>query len=214
MFTGLIEEIGIVKSVQPIGEGRRFEIEAKKILGDVKVDDSVAVNGCCLTAVKVTADSFIAEAVEESLKKTTLGNLKTGSKVNLERAMRLSDRLGGHLVLGHVDGVGTIRSVQQRSASRWIGIQIPPQLMKYCIPVGSVAIDGISLTIAEIKNDVIYLSIIPHTWDHTILSLKKSGDEVNIETDMIGKYVDKFFSSSVHTTTKPLTEARLKELGY
>ncbi len=214
MFTGLIEEIGIIKSVQPIGDGRRFEIAAKKILDDVKVDDSVSVNGCCLTAVKVTAGSFVAEAVEESLKKTTLGNLKTGSKVNLERAMRLSDRLGGHLVLGHVDGIGTIRSVQQRSASYWVGIQIPPQLMKYCIPVGSIAIDGISLTVAEIKNDIIYLSIIPHTWDHTILSLKKSGDEVNIETDMIGKYVEKIFNGNKQEHTKPLTEVRIKELGY
>ncbi len=214
MFTGLIEEIGIVKSVLPIGEGRRFEIEANKILDDVKADDSVAVNGCCLTAVKVTAGSFIAEAVEESLKKTTLGNLKTGSKVNLERAMRLSDRLGGHLALGHVDGVGVIKSIQQRTASWWVGVQIPETLAKYCIPVGSIAIDGISLTIAEIKNDVIYLSIIPHTWDHTILSLKKTGDEVNIETDMIGKYVEKLFHSNKQDATKPLTEARLKELGY
>lgn len=214
MFTGLIEEIGIIKSVQPVGDGKRFEIAAKKILDDVKVDDSIAVSGCCLTAVKVTAGSFTAEAVEESLKKTTLGNLEPGSKVNLERAMRLSDRLGGHLVLGHVDGVGTIKSIQQRSASHWIGVKIPPQLMKYCIPVGSVAVDGISLTIAEIKNDIIYLSIIPHTWDHTILSLKKSGGEVNIETDMIGKYVEKFFTATKPDTNRPLTEARLKELGY
>lgn len=214
MFTGLIEEIGIIQSVQPIGNGKRFEISAKSILDDAKVDDSIAVNGCCLTAVKVTADGFSAEAVEESLKKTTLGNLKTGSKVNLERAMRLTDRLGGHFVLGHVDGVGTIQSIQQRSASWWVGVKLPESLMKYCIPVGSIAVDGISLTIAEIKNDMIYLSIIPHTWTHTILYLKKTGDAVNIETDMIGKYIEKFFHANKQEQTKPLTEARLKELGY
>lgn len=214
MFTGLIEEIGVIKTIQPIGEGRRFTLIGKKVFDDLKVDDSLAVNGCCLTVVEIPGDTVMVEAVEETLRKTTLGQLKSGNKVNLERAMRLSDRLGGHLVLGHVDGVGTITTIQPRSASWWLGIQIPERLMKYCIPLGSVAVDGISLTIAEIKKDTLYLSIIPHTWTHTTLSLKKTGEAVNIETDIIGKYVEKFFAASPKDTLKPLTEARLKELGY
>jgi riboflavin synthase len=214
MFTGLIEEIGQIKSVQPIGEGKRFEISVRQIMDDIKVDDSIAVNGCCLTVVKVTVDSFTAEAVEESLKKTTIGKLKTGAKVNLERAMKMSDRLGGHLVLGHVDGIGLIKSIQQRTASWWMGIQIPESFERYCIPVGSIAIDGISLTIAEIQNHVNYVSVIPHTWSHTVLSLKNTGDEVNIETDMIGKYVEKYFRADKQKQAKPMTEERLKELGY
>ena len=217
MFSGIIAAVGKVQDIAPRASGLRLTIHAGGLdLSDVILGDSIACNGVCLTVVDLLPatepTAFVVDVSDETLRCTT--GLMANAPLNLEKALRLADRLGGHLVTGHVDGIGTIRSVQQRSASWWVGIKIPPQLMKYCIPVGSVAVDGISLTVAEIKNEMIYVSIIPHTWDHTVLSIKKTGDEVNIETDMIGKYVEKFFSANKQEQTKPLTEARLKELGY
>ncbi len=210
MFTGLIEDIGKITAIKKIGDGVRFTIEAGK-LDDIGIDDSVAVNGCCLTAVAVSANTFEVEAVEETLKKTTLGGFAVGTHVNLERAMRLSDRLGGHLVLGHVDGVGHILSIEERSTSWWISIDVPAQLEKYLIHVGSITIDGISLTVAELKNNIVSVSIIPHTWQVTTLGKRQVGDKVNIEADLIGKYVEKLLLKKAEPSR--ITEEWLKEKG-
>lgn len=209
MFTGLIEEVGVVQDVRALGQGRRLTIQGEKTLEDLAVDASIAINGCCLTAVDVGKDTFLVDAVEETLSKTTTGRLQKGDAVNLERAMRLSDRLGGHLVLGHVDGVGEIRSIEQRTTSWWMGIRIPTELLRYVIPVGSIAVDGVSLTAADVKGETIFVSIIPHTWQRTNLSKRRVGDAVNIETDMIGKYVEKLFRPS-----SVITEEWLKEKGF
>lgn len=214
MFTGLIEDIGKIAAVKKIGDGVRFSIGSPK-LNDLKIDDSIAVNGCCLTAVAVQSNTFEVEVVEETLKKTTLGSFTVGTEVNLERAMRLSDRLGGHLVLGHVDGVGQILSIEERSTSWWLTVAIPSELERYLIHVGSIAIDGISLTIAELSGNTVSVSIIPHTWSVTTIGQKRTGDAVNIEADMIGKYVEKLLTRKNETEpTSRITEEWLKEKGF
>ena len=203
-----------VVAVEKIGDGIRFSISSDK-LNDLEIDDSIAVNGCCLTAVAVQSDVFDVEAVEETLKKTTLSGFGTGTEVNLERAMRLSDRLGGHLVLGHVDGVGRILLIEERSTSWWVTVEIPPELERYLIHVGSIAIDGISLTIAELAGNKVSVSIIPHTWAVTTLAQRHAGELVNIEVDMIGKYVDKLLSRKAEADAPSrITEEFLKEKGF
>ena len=214
MFTGLIEDIGKITALEKMGDGIRFTIESDK-LNDIQIDDSIAVNGCCLTAVAVRANSFQVEAVEETLKKTTLGGFNVGTQVNLEQAMRLSDRLGGHLVLGHVDGIGHIVSIEERSTSWWVTAEIPSELEKYLIHVGSITIDGISLTVAELANNKVSVSIIPHTWQVTTLGQRRVGDTVNIEADLIGKYVEKLLLKQNRSEVpSKITEEWLKEKGF
>ncbi len=196
MFTGIVEEIGIVQAVRSSGQGRVLTVRTgRNFMSDVHVDDSISVNGACLTVVRRTATSFTADAVEETLKKTTTGGLRTGRKVNLEKAMRMSDRLGGHLVLGHVDAVGTVVGIVPRKLEHMFTVEIPAEFMKYVIPVGSVALDGVSLTVAERRPSTIAVAIIPHTMKNKILGLIKKGDTVNIEFDLIGKYVEQFLAA-------------------
>ena len=193
MFTGLIEEMGVVQTVRSSGQGKSITIKSsKEFLKDTKVDDSISVSGTCLTVVRKTGTSFTAEAVEETLKKTSIGSLKTGSKVNLERALRFSDRLGGHFVLGHIDTTGTITSIAKKTLSWLFEVEYDGKFQKYVIPVGSIAIDGISLTVAEKKEGKVVLSIIPHTMEKTTFGIKKVGDKVNIEFDYFGKYIAQF----------------------
>ncbi len=214
MFTGLIEDIGKITAVKQIGEGVRFSIAAK-ICDDLKTDDSVAVNGCCLTVVAVDKRTFEVDAVEETLHKTTLGEFTVGTEVNLERAMRWSDRLGGHFVLGHVDGAGKIISIENRSTSWWITIEIPEDLERYIIHVGSLTVDGISLTAAELQGNRVSVSIIPHTWQVTTLSRKRVGDRVNVEADVIGKYVEKLLTNkSGPEPVSKITEEWLIKKGF
>lgn len=190
MFTGLIEEIGIVKAIRQIGGGKRFTIYASKIFDDLKIDDSVALNGVCQTVVKITGDSFEVEAVEETLRKTTLNKIRTGSKLNIERAVRLSDRMGGHLVQGHVDCIGYILGIIPESAGKLVWVSFPDSFRKYIVPVGSICINGVSITVAKVEQNKFMVSIIPHTWDITLMKELKNGDEVNLEFDIIGKYVE------------------------
>lgn len=194
MFTGLIEEIGIIQSIFKGTKSAKIVIQAKKVLEKVQLGDSIAVNGVCLTVADFTFHSFAVDVMAETIRRTNLGDLTAGSKVNLERALRLGDRLGGHLVSGHIDGLGIIRDFQQEDNAVWVSISAPPEVLKYIIEKGSIAIDGISLTVAYVDERVFKVSIIPHTKDVTTLLKKSPGDAVNLECDMIGKYIERFLT--------------------
>ncbi|MBF0572802.1 MAG: riboflavin synthase [Desulfamplus sp.] len=192
MFTGIIEGFGVLRRIQPKGEGKILTIETELDLSQSKVGDSIAVNGACLTAVTLERRSFSVDMAPETVYRTTFKKLQSGSRVNLERALRLSDRLDGHLVSGHIDGTGTIKSKQKNSNAVIVSIEVSPQLASEMITKGSVAVDGISLTINRCSDTDFEVSIIPHTASITTIGFKDVGDEVNIETDMLGKYVKKF----------------------
>ncbi|WP_433946391.1 riboflavin synthase [Paenibacillus sp. SN-8-1] len=191
MFTGLVEEVGILKSVQRKGEAMVLNIQADVIMEDLKLGDSISVNGVCLTAVSDQGNSFAVDVMPETYRHTNLKHLKVGGKVNLERAMAAGGRFGGHIVQGHVDGTGTITGVTRDQNA--VVYEISPfnhSLFKYIIPQGSITVDGISLTVVSSSNGKFSISIIPHTLSKTALSLKRAGDTVNLECDVLGKYVE------------------------
>ena len=190
MFTGIVEEIGRVRSLRKHGDGLRIEISARKVLRDLGVDNSIAVNGTCLTVVGRKKGAFAAEAVKETLKKTNLGLLRVGSTVNLERPVSLAQRLGGHLVQGHVDATGTVVRVKPLEASWMFTIQFPARFRKYIIPVGSISVDGVSLTVASLKRDELEVAIIPYTFENTKFGEYRAGSKVNLEFDLVGKYIE------------------------
>jgi riboflavin synthase len=195
MFTGIIEGLGTITAVRPSGEGRRLVIQSDIALTSAKIGDSIAINGACLTAVSLSGARFEVDVSPETIEKTTLKHAKNGTRVNIERALSLSGRLDGHLVSGHIDGTGQISHINKKSNAILIGVLVSKSLARYIIPKGSVAVDGISLTINVCDQSSFEVSIIPHTAEITTLGLKKIGDLVNIETDMIGKYVEKFLSN-------------------
>lgn len=195
MFTGLIEEIGIVKKVVTGSKSAQIEIQGKKILEDVKVGDSIATNGVCLTVISFTGTTFTVDVMPETIRRSNLKNLKNGSKVNLERALRLSDRLGGHIVSGHIDDTGIITEFTEEENATWVTIKVNKSIIKYIINKGSVAIDGTSLTVASVDEETFKVSIIPLTKDKTILLSKRVGDDVNIECDVVGKYIEKLIKN-------------------
>lgn len=191
MFTGIIEEVGTVKAVNNGASSSYIEIEAKKVLSDVHSGDSIAVNGVCLTVTDFTDNSFRADVMNETLSRSSLGGLKNGSPVNLERAMAANGRFGGHIVSGHIDGVGTLSGIKHDGIAVRYTISADSKILRYIVEKGSVAIDGISLTVTAVTDKDFSVSVIPHTSGQTILSLKKIGDAVNLENDIIGKYVEK-----------------------
>ncbi|MCR5213939.1 MAG: riboflavin synthase [Eubacterium sp.] len=191
MFTGIIEEIGIIKAIANGAKSAVLTIEASKILGDVKIGDSIAVNGVCLTATTVSSSKFTADVMAETLRRSSLGNLKVGSKVNLERAMAADGRFGGHIVSGHIDGTGKIIDMTREDNAVWVTIGASPKIIGLIVEKGSIAIDGISLTVAYVDDKVFKVSIIPHTASETTLLSKKKGDLVNLENDIVGKYVER-----------------------
>jgi riboflavin synthase len=191
MFTGLIEEKGLLKEKLATGDGFQFTIEANVIIPDLEIGSSIAVNGCCLTVVKINKNTFSVDTIEETLNKTNLGILKPGMKVNLERPLLADARLGGHFVLGHIDTVGKIEVIRELSNSHWITISFPEKFKQYLIYVGSIAIDGVSMTVAELKDNKFSVGVIPHTWQETIFADKNVGDTVNLEFDVLGKYVER-----------------------
>lgn len=195
MFTGIIEGLGTIAAVRSAGQGRRLVVEAGFPLSDTKIGDSIAVNGACLTAVVISGSRFEVDAAPETLQRTLLGQAKIGDRVNLERALRLSDRLDGHLVSGHVDGIGTIANRTTLANAILITVTVSSSLARYMIEKGSVAVDGVSLTINKVGADFFEVSIIPHTAGLTTVGFKKTGEAVNIETDLIGKYIEKFMST-------------------
>ncbi|NLJ97647.1 MAG: riboflavin synthase, partial [Tissierellia bacterium] len=191
MFTGLIEEIGVVHSVVKGTKSASVVIKAKKVLENIKLGDSIATNGVCLTVTGFNSDSFQTNIMAETMRKSNLDNLSHGSRVNLERALRIGDRLGGHIVSGHIDGTGIIKDFKREDNAIWVSIVTPPNILKYIIYKGSIAIDGISLTVAYVDDEIFKVSIIPHTKRETTLVEKSVGDEVNLEVDMVGKYIER-----------------------
>ncbi len=191
MFTGIVEEMGAVTSMDKSLAGTRVTILASTVMGDLKVGDSISVNGTCLTVVAKGEREFSVEVSPETLSVTTLGHLAAGAPVNLERAMRLNERIGGHLVAGHVDGVGTIRSRTQEGNALFITIEAPSEIIRFCVVKGSITVDGISFTINEVADHGFSIAVIPHTAKVTTLGLKQVGDHVNLESDLIGKYVER-----------------------
>ncbi|MEN8245175.1 MAG: riboflavin synthase [Thermodesulfobacteriota bacterium] len=192
MFTGIIEGLGTISSVRPTGQGSRLAVEAGFDLTATKIGDSIAVNGACLTVVTLAGRRFEADVSPETLEKTTFGRVKIGERVNLERALLLSSRVDGHLVSGHVDATGVIAGREAVGNATLVTVEVPPGAARYIIPKGSVAVDGISLTVNQCDERSLNVSIIPHTGLVTTIGFKKTGERVNIETDMIGKYVERF----------------------
>lgn len=192
MFTGIIEEIGEMVRMEAASTSGKIELKADKVLKDTKIGDSIAVNGVCLTVIRLKGDGFVADVMPETLKRSNLGQLSPGSRVNLERAMAMNGRFGGHIVSGHIDGTGTIEKVWREQNAVWYTVRTPGELMRYIVEKGSIAIDGTSLTVARVTKESFSVSIIPHTLGETILGKKKAGDVVNLENDIIGKYVERF----------------------
>ncbi|MGK9476696.1 riboflavin synthase [Melioribacter sp. OK-6-Me] len=211
MFSGIIEEIGCIEKIEKIENGIKFSTKCNLIFEDLKLGDSVAVDGVCLTVTSIDNKIFTVEAVGETLFKTTLGKIKSGDYVNLERAIRYNERIGGHLVQGHVNHRGKIRSIIPKGENYLLEISYPYELKKYFIKEGSVAINGISLTIAQLYDEYLVISVIPYTWEHTTLKFKKTGDLVNIEVDLIAKYVERLLNSNEDSN---ITIDKLKKMGY
>ena len=192
MFTGIVEELGRVRSVLPNEGGARFVFEASTVLGDVTVGASIAVNGCCLTVVEHDESTWAADAVIETLARTNLGELLAGDRVNLERPVRLADRLGGHLVQGHIDATGRVRAREPQSdGSSLVTIEAPPEVMRYVVHKGSITVDGVSLTVAELGSDSFTIAVIPHTLEVTTLGAYAPGTRVNLEADLVAKYIER-----------------------
>ncbi len=216
MFTGIIEEIGTVKSVISGRTSGVIVIKADTVLNGTKLGDSIAVNGVCLTVTNITGGEFSADVMPETLSRSNLGLLQTGGAVNLERAMAADGRFGGHIVSGHIDGVGTITEMKKEENAVWVTIAADEDIMRLIVEKGSAAIDGISLTVAKVNKQSFSVSIIPHTGSETALLHKKIGDKVNLENDIIGKYVEKLLNPT-ERSEKPkskITMEFLRENGF
>ena len=194
MFTGIIEELAQIKKIKKNKNGRCYTITSKLVINDLGIGDSISVNGVCLTAIKINKNDFSVDLVEETLNKSNLGDLKMNDYVNLERAMKASGRFDGHIVQGHIETLGVILDHQGKGSDSRLSIGLDPEWMRYCIPKGSITIDGVSLTIAAISGNIVEVALIPHTLKNTTLGKKCKSETVNIETDIIGKYIDRLIS--------------------
>ncbi len=215
MFTGIIIELGKVYDIKKLPSGARLKIVSNEVIKDASLGDSIAVNGACLTVSEINKEKGLItfDVSYETLQKTTLGELKKGDLVNLEPALTLNTKLGGHLVSGHVEGIGKIKSIEQRGDYWYIEIESPDEILKYCIKKGSIAIDGISLTIVDLYPSSFTVVIIPHTAKMTTIGRKKIGDKVNLESDIIAKYVEKFVNQISETKESRLLD-KLKNYGF
>jgi riboflavin synthase len=218
MFTGIIEELGVVANIKRSGESFVLTIDAKTILKDVHLGDSISVNGVCLTVTSFTSSQFTVDVMPETVKASSLQSLKRGAKVNLERAMAAGGRFGGHFVSGHIDGTGVIKSKKQVENAVYYEIETSPEILRYVIERGSIAVDGTSLTVFGVTDETFTLSLIPHTLSESIIGLKESGDIVNLECDMIGKYVGHFLTRGQNTGNKKsssgISTSFLEEHGF
>lgn len=216
MFTGIIEEMGTIQAIRRGENSSILKIKGQKVLQGTRIGDSISTNGICLTVTKIENDSFDADVMSESLKRTNIGELAPGSYVNLERALSLETRLGGHMVSGHIDGTGKIRELKREDNAVWITVETSPKLLRYIIEKGSIAIDGVSLTVVTVDDQSFKVSVIPHTGEETVLLRKQLGDAVNLECDMIGKYVEKLLGldSKMPVQESQVTTGFLKENGF
>lgn len=214
MFTGIIEEVGTVSRIQRSGSSSFIEIQAKKVLEDVHLGDSIAVNGVCLTVTHFSNGVFRADVMNETLSRSSLGALASGCPVNLERAMAAGGRFGGHIVSGHIDGTGSITDIKNDGIAVWYTISTAADILRYVVEKGSVAIDGISLTVARVTDSDFSVSVIPHTAAQTILGSKKTGDIVNLENDIIGKYVEKLMKPVETCSKSSITMDFLARNGF
>lgn len=203
MFTGITEEMGVIKALEKTLTGTRVTFLASKVMSELPVGASISVNGVCLTVVARTEREFSVEISPETLSVSTLGTLTVGTPVNLERAMRVNERLGGHLVAGHVDGVGAVRGRQQDGNAVVLTIEAPKEVLRYCIHKGSITVEGISMTLNEVTDRTFSLAVIPHTAKETTLGMKQPGDLVNLESDLIGKYVEKLLQDRGELSSRP-----------
>jgi riboflavin synthase len=214
MFTGIVEELGTIHRLARIPNGARLEISAQTVLADAKCGDSIAVNGVCLTVVDKGADWFAADLSAETLKRTSLQQARSGARVNLERALAATARLGGHIVQGHVDGTGRFVAARVAGEGFVVRVEFPPELGRYIVEKGSIAVDGISLTVAALGADWFEIAVIPHTWKVTNLSTLAGGALVNLEVDIIAKYVERLLQPYLPPAKEKLTLEKLVELGY
>ncbi len=199
MFTGVIEEIGSIKEIQNKGIGKRLKISCEKVLEDTQLGDSISTNGVCLTVSEFASNWFYADVMPESLRMSNLKDLSIGDNVNLERALTLNTRLGGHMVSGHIDSVGYVRRYRKEANATWIELQINKEFMKYIIKKGSIALDGVSLTVADVRGDIVMVSIIPTTKDETTLLHKRVGSKINVECDIVGKYIEQLTKKDINS---------------
>lgn len=202
MFTGIIEEVGKVQGIMKSTKSAKIIINASKVLEDVNLGDSISTNGVCLTVTEFSANRFTVDVMAETMRKSNLDKLSIGDEVNLERALRVGDRFGGHIVSGHIDGTGIITNYEKEDNAIWVTVKAKPEILRYIVQKGSITIDGISLTIAYIDDKVFKVSIIPHTKEVTTLLKKKVGDIVNLECDMVGKYIEKLMMTKEDTKDK------------
>ena len=214
MFTGIIEEIGIIKDLARRPDSICLKVQAKTVLEETKLGDSIAVNGVCLTVTEISKTTFTADVMHETMRRSSLKDIKAGSKVNLERALQVGSRLGGHIVSGHIDGTGRIERIANDGIARVLSIAIPPNMSPFIVEKGSIAIDGISLTVASADPGRFTVSVIPHTMDNTTLMAKRTGAIVNLETDMIGKYVKNFTVDYKDSDNKKIDLNTLLENGF
>ena len=212
MFTGLVEEIGVISAIEESGDGRKIRISCKKLLEDIKVKESISVGGICLTVVEVGSDYFEVDVVSETIMRSNIAEYTEGHKVNLEGALMLSDRLGGHIVQGHVDGIATVRSHERGETGSLLVIDIPEELRKYVVEKGSITLNGISLTVASVNGTELSIALIPHTLEITTMGETEPGDSVNVEVDVLAKYVENMLKG--YADSGKLTLEKLDDMGY
>jgi riboflavin synthase len=218
MFTGIIEHIGTIESLSLNNDGGRVTVDAPTLASKLAVSNSIAVNGCCLTIVSVEGGRFSADLSGETVRKTSFGaksaTMKNGALLNLEQPLTAGKEFGGHFVLGHVDGTGEVAHLRKEGESWWYGVRIPEAFARYIVPKGSITVDGISLTVAEWLDGIAEIAVIPYTHEHTNIRDRKPGDTVNLEGDVLGKYVERYLAARKGTSDSPLTMASLMEQGF
>jgi len=214
MFTGIVEHVGKVESLQTSAQGSRLYVHAGPLAASLAISGSIAVNGCCLTIVEIHGETFAADLSSETLRRTAFGELKRGARVNLERPLTAGKEFGGHFMQGHVDGIGRVARVDPDGANWWLGVCLPSELLRYVAMKGSIAIDGISLTVANLATDVVEAAIIPFTYANTNLQTLRPGDAVNIEADILAKYLERLLETRRPAAASTLTVERLVEEGF
>jgi len=214
MFTGIIEHQGVIASLERSADGGRVRVRAPELAAQLAVSASIAVNGCCLTVVERDADSFAADLSGETLRRTSFNEMREGARVNLERPLAAGKEFGGHFVQGHVDGVGRVTRLAREGANWWLGVRLPDELARYVAMKGSITLDGISLTVAGLRDGVVETAIIPYTFEHTNIARMALGDAVNVECDILAKYVERLLASRDEQPASRLTIATLTEQGF